>query len=354
MSADNLSQLKQDAEAAIAGASDLAALDDVRVAYLGKSGSISAQMKKVGGLPPEERKTFGAEVNALRNAVTEVLEARKLLLEKEALAQKLASEALDMSLPARPEVQGSIHPISHVIEEIEVIFAEMGFMAVAGPDVESDWNNFEALNFPANHPAREMQDTFFMEAADDEGKPYVLRTHTSSVQIRHMTEHGAPSRIICHGRTYRCDSDQTHSPMFHQVEGLVIEKRVHMGHLKWTLQSFLNRFFEQDDIPIRFRPSFFPFVEPGAEVDIGCTKGQGTLKIGAGDDWLEILGCGMVHPNVLKSCGIDPKEYQGFAFGIGIERLAMLKYGVSDLRTFFEGDVRWLEHYGFAPLGEAA
>jgi phenylalanyl-tRNA synthetase alpha chain len=261
----------------------------------------------------------------------------------------LAEEAIDVSLPIRPEMAGRLHPITQTIDEAIAILGEMGFSVAEGPEIEDDFHNFTALNIPPEHPARQMHDTFYFPEKDD-GSRNVLRTHTSPVQIRTMVSGEPPFRIIAPGRTYRCDSDMTHTPMFHQIEGLVIDESTHFGHLKGCLLNFLSAFFEVDDLPLRFRPSFFPFTEPSAEVDIGCAREGGELKIGAGRDWMEILGCGMVHPNVLKACDIDPDKYQGFAFGLGVERMAMLKYGIPDLRTFFDADLRWLKHYGFVPL----
>lgn len=346
-----LTSLQQEALKAIAGTYSLDELEKLRVHYLGKKGTISSQMSQIGKLPPEERKSFGAEVNNAKQAVETALTSRKETLEAEALNAKLANETIDVTLPVRLEAKGSIHPIMQVIEEVTTILAQQGFTVAEGPEVEDDFHNFNALNIPENHPARQMQDTFYLTASDeDSDSPLLLRTHTSSVQIREMADGKAPFRIIAPGRVYRSDYDMTHTPMFHQIEGLYIDKNIHMGHLKGCLHQFLRSFFELDDVPLRFRPSFFPFTEPSAEVDIGCKRGDGELKIGGGDDWLEILGCGMVHPNVLKNVGIDPHEYQGFAFGIGIERLAMLKYGMPDLRAFFDSDIRWLEHYSFNPL----
>jgi phenylalanyl-tRNA synthetase alpha chain len=311
----------------------------------------------------EEKKTFGAEVNALKQDVTQAIEARRATLSEAAIAEKLQTEWLDVTLPPRPERGGTVHPVTQVIEEITAIFADMGFSVATGPEIEDDYHNFTALNFPEHHPAREMHDTFFLKVASSElrvpsrehsqpatGNSQLLRTHTSPVQIRTMRAGKPPFRFIAPGKTYRHDSDQTHTPMFHQVEGFVIDKGIHMGHLKGVIELFLKRFFALDAVPLRFRPSFFPFTEPSAEVDIGCARGKDAIVIGAGADWLEVMGCGMVHPNVLKNCGIDPNEWQGFAFGMGVERLATLKYGMPDLRDFFESDIRWLTHYGFAPL----
>ncbi|MBY0432393.1 MAG: phenylalanine--tRNA ligase subunit alpha, partial [Rhodospirillales bacterium] len=298
---------------------------------------------------PEERKQAGQRLNTIKDSVAAAIEARKAALEEAALDQRLARERIDVTLPPRPETIGRVHPISQTMDEVTAIFGAMGFEVAEGPDIEDDFHNFTALNFPSGHPARLMHDTFFLPERGD-GERFLLRTHTSPVQVRTMRNRKPPIRIIAPGRTYRCDSDMTHTPMFHQVEGLVIDTTATMAQLKGCLTEFIRQYFEIDDVPVRFRPSFFPFTEPSAEMDIGCSRAGGELKIGAGADWLEILGCGMVHPNVLRHCGIDPAEYQGFAFGMGIERIAMLKYGIPDLRTFFESDLRWLKHYGFLPL----
>lgn len=334
--------------AAIADATSTKALDDVRVAYLGKSGEVTGQMKTLGTLPPEARKEAGAQINAVKDQVTAALEAKKAALESAELDAKLAAETIDITLPAAPVTQGSIHPITQVTEELTAIFADFGFSVAEGPEIEDDFHNFSALNIPESHPARQMHDTFYLQG-DGVTRP-VLRTHTSPVQIRTMMSQKPPIRIIAPGTTYRSDSDMTHTPMFHQIEGLVIEKNIHMGHLKGLLHDALAAFFGLENVPMRFRASFFPFTEPSAEVDIGCKRGKDALVIGEGSDWLEVAGCGMVHPNVLKNCGLDPAEWQGFAFGCGIERLAMLKYNIPDLRTMFAGDMRWLNHYGFSPL----
>ncbi|WNJ89232.1 phenylalanine--tRNA ligase subunit alpha [Bosea sp. 685] len=335
----------------IAGAQDETALEQVRIAALGKAGSISALLKTLGAMTPEERKDKGPLINGLRDKVQGALSARKEALGEAALDARLASETVDITLPVRegPEARGRIHPISQVIDEITAIFGDMGFSVAEGPDVETDDLNFTRLNFPVGHPAREMHDTFFF-APDANGERKLLRTHTSPVQVRTMMAQEPPIRVICPGRTYRMDSDQTHTPMFHQVEGLVIDKKAHMGHMKWVLEEFCKAFFEIDNVKMRFRPSFFPFTEPSVEVDIQCSRKGGEIRFGEGEDWLEILGCGMVHPNVLKNCGLDPDVYQGFAWGMGIDRIAMLKYGMPDLRPFFEADLRWLAHYGFRPL----
>ena len=324
------------------------ALEDIRVAVLGKKGRITDMMKGLGQMEPGERKAAGQALNALKGEVADALEAKKTSLGDAELDQRLMTEKIDVTLSPVPEGKGTIHPISQTIDEITSIFGEMGFTVAEGPDIEDDWHNFTALNIPLDHPARQEHDTFYLPGEDGERK--VLRTHTSPVQIRTMTDGEPPIRIIVPGRTYRSDYDATHSPMFHQVEGLVIDKTSHMGHLKGCLIEFCRAFFEVDDLPVRFRPSYFPFTEPSAEVDIGCTREGGEFRIGHGDDWLEILGSGMINPNVLSNCGIDPNEYQGFAFGMGVERVAMLKYGIPDLRTFFESDLRWLRHYGFRSL----
>ncbi|UZF92567.1 phenylalanine--tRNA ligase subunit alpha [Bosea sp. NBC_00550] len=347
----DIATLERDVLAAIDTASDETAVEDVRIAALGKSGSISALLKTLGAMTPDERKEKGPLINGLRDRVQGAIAARKEALGEAALETRLASERVDVSLPVQdgPEARGRIHPISQVIDEITAIFGDMGFAIAEGPDVETDDLNFTKLNFPVGHPAREMHDTFFF-APDANGERKLLRTHTSPVQVRTMLAQEPPIRVICPGRTYRNDSDQTHTPMFHQVEGLVIDKTAHLGHLKWILEEFCKSFFEIDDVKMRFRPSFFPFTEPSMEVDIQCSRKGGEIRFGEGEDWLEILGCGMVHPNVLRNCGLDPEVYQGFAWGMGIDRIAMLKYGMPDLRPFFEADVRWLAHYGFRPL----
>lgn len=343
--------LETDLVNAISAAADEATLEAIRIAVLGKSGSISALLKSLGTMTPDDRKEKGPLINGLRDSVTEALASRRAVLRDAALEIRLASESIDVTLPVRPSAaaRGRIHPISQVIDELTVIFGDMGFAVAEGPDIETDFFNFTALNFPVGHPAREMHDTFFFNP-DEKGERKLLRTHTSPVQIRTMMSQKPPIRVIIPGRTYRCDSDQTHTPMFHQVEGLVIDKGSHMGHLKWILAEFCKSFFEVDDVKMRFRPSFFPFTEPSVEVDIQCSRKGGEIRFGEGEDWLEILGCGMVHPNVIRHCGLDPDEYQGFAWGMGIDRIAMLKYGMPDLRPFFEADVRWLSHYGFRPL----
>jgi phenylalanyl-tRNA synthetase alpha chain len=312
---------------------------------------VSELLKTLGAMTPDERKEKGPLINGLRDKVQTAIATRKETLAEAALEQRLAAERVDVTLPVRegPETRGRIHPISQVIDELTAIFADMGFAIAEGPDIETDYYNFTALNFPVGHPAREMHDTFFL-APDHKSERKVLRTHTSPVQIRTMKAQQPPIRVIIPGRTYRHDSDQTHTPMFHQVEGLVIDTSSNIAHMKWVLEEFCKAFFEVDQVKMRFRPSFFPFTEPSAEVDIQCSRQGGEIRFGEGNDWMEILGCGMVHPNVLRNCGLDPDHYQGFAWGLGIDRIAMLKYGMPDLRPFFEADVRWLNHYGFRPL----
>ena len=347
----DLAALQHETLAAIEGAADESALEAVRVAALGKKGAISALLATLGKLSPDERKTQGAAINALKDAVTGALAARRGVLKKAALEAQLERETLDVTLPVRPPgvETGRIHPISQVMDEIVVIFAEMGFSVAEGPDIETDDYNFTRLNFPLGHPAREMHDTFFLEP-NANGERKLLRTHTSPVQVRTMLSQKPPIRVICPGRTYRCDADQTHTPMFHQVEGLVVDERATLANLKWVLEEFCKAFFEVPHVGMRFRPSFFPFTSPSMEVDIQCRRSGGEIRFGEGDDWLEILGCGMVHQNVLTNCGIDPEVYQGFAWGMGIDRVAMLKYGMPDLRDFFDADLRWINHYGFKPL----
>lgn len=349
---EDLKELETGLLAQITAAADLKALDEIRVSVLGKKGMITEKMKTLGSLPLEEKIAAGKSLNLIKSAVEKAIDTKKQELETAELNRKLANERVDVTLPVRPEIQGRIHPVSKIYEEVVAIFGQMGFEVAEGPDIEDQFHNFNALNMPANHPARQMQDTFYIANPDsaDFDDSFVVRTHTSGMQIRTMESKKPPIRIIAPGRTYRSDYDATHTPMFHQVEGLVIDKTTTMAHLKGCLYDFVKAFFEIDDIKVRYRPSYFPFTEPSAEMDIGCRKGKGELKIGEGDDWLEILGCGMVHPNVLRAGGIDPDEYQGFAFGVGIDRLAMLKYGIPDLRTFFESDLRWLKHYGFVPL----
>ncbi len=344
----DLQTLETDLAAKIDAASSESALEEVRIAALGKKGAVSERMKMLGKMSPEEKKEMGPALNGLKNRVAAAIEAKKEALEEAALDARLATERVDVTLPVRPEPKGKIHPVSQVMEEIGAIFSAMGFDIAEGPDIEDDFHNFTALNFPPDHPAREMHDTFFFEEKDD-GSRMVLRTHTSPVQIRTMMSQKPPIRIIIPGRTYRCDSDQTHTPMFHQVEGLVIDRSSHMGHLKGVLEAFIKAFFEIDDVETRFRPHFFPFTEPSAEMDVKYERVGDEVRIGQGEQWMEILGCGMVHPNVLRNCGLDPDEYQGFAWGMGVDRLAMLKYGIPDLRDFFAADMRWLQHYGFDP-----
>jgi phenylalanyl-tRNA synthetase alpha chain len=347
----DLASLKFETLAAIAAATDEPALEAARVAAFGKKGAISALLATLGKMSPDERRTAGAAINALKDEVAEALAARRTVLRASALEARLAREAVDVTLPVRPAgvETGRIHPISQVFDEITAIFADMGFAVAEGPDVESDDYNFTKLNFPPGHPAREMHDTFFF-APNASGERKLLRTHTSPVQVRTMLTQKPPIRIICPGRTYRCDADQTHTPMFHQVEGLVIDKSANLGNLKWVVEEFCKAFFEVPKVAMRFRPSFFPFTSPSLEVDIQCRRSGGEIRFGEGEDWLEILGCGMVHANVLRNCGIDPDVYQGFALGMGIDRIAMLKYGLPDLRDFFDADLRWIDHYGFKPL----
>lgn len=344
-------KLEADFLAAIADAVEERVLEDVRVAALGKKGRVSELMKGLGSMSPEERKTMGPLLNGLKDRLTDALAARKTALAEAALETRLASERIDVTLPLRESAieAGRIHPLSQVWDEVVAVFADMGFSVEQGPDIESDHYNFTSLNFPEGHPAREMHDTFYFEPRADGSRP-LLRTHTSPVQVRTMEKGKPPFRFVCPGRTYRCDSDQTHTPQFHQIEGLVIDETTHLGHLKWTLEEFLRAFFEVEGVELRMRPSFFPFTEPSMEVDVRCARLGNEIRIGEGNDWLEILGCGMVHPNVLKAAGIDPERYQGFAFGMGLDRLAMLKYGIPDLRAFFESDLRWLRHYGFSAL----
>jgi phenylalanyl-tRNA synthetase alpha chain len=351
MSAPELDSLQSELLAAVARASDLGTLEEVRITALGKKGRVSELTQRLGSMPPEERRSFGQAVNTLKTRVGEALEAKRQELASAATAARLAHERADVTLPVRPGplAEGRIHPVSQVTDEITEIFADMGFSIAEGPDIETDFNNFTALNIPPEHPARQDHDTFYFAERSDGTRP-LLRTHTSPVQIRTMLTEKPPLRIIAPGRVYRCDSDQTHTPMFHQVEGLVIDEETHLGHLKWVLEEFCKAFFEVPQVKMRFRASHFPFTEPSMEVDIGYAKVGDEIRIGEGDQWLEILGCGMVHPNVLKNVDLDPKKYQGFAFGMGIDRIAMLKYGMPDLRAFFSGDLRWLKHYGFAPL----
>jgi phenylalanyl-tRNA synthetase alpha chain len=348
---DDLAALEARLLASVAAAADEAALEEVRVAALGKAGSVTGLLKGLGAMAPDARREAGAAINALKDRVGAALAARRTDLADRALEARLANDRVDVSLPPleSPIEAGRIHPISQVIDELTAIFADMGFAVAEGPDIETDDLNFTKLNFPEGHPAREMHDTFFF-APNAKGERLLLRTHTSPVQVRTMLAQKPPIRVICPGRTYRCDSDQTHTPMFHQVEGLVVSKEATLGELKWVLEAFCKAFFEVPNVTMRFRPSFFPFTEPSMEVDIQCRRQGGEIRFGEGDDWLEILGCGMVHPNVLRNCGIDPDEFTGYAWGMGIDRIAMLKYGMPDLRPFFEADVRWLKHYGFRPL----
>ncbi|HTC84330.1 MAG TPA: phenylalanine--tRNA ligase subunit alpha [Rhizomicrobium sp.] len=346
----DIARLQSEILAAVSGAADEAALEGVRVATLGKKGSVSALLATLGSLSPDERKIQGPKFNGLKDAVTEAIAARKAQLADAALDARLASERLDVTLPSAPENSGTVHPISQVLEEVVAIFADLGFGVAEGPDVEYDDYNFTKLNIPPDHPARQMQDTFYVAPQADGSSP-VLRTHTSPVQVRVMLKQKPPIRVISPGRTYRVDSDATHSPMFHQVEALVVDEGIHLGHLKWTVEQFCKAFFEIDQIELRARPSFFPFTEPSLEWDMRCDRSvPGKITFGAGDDWLELGGSGMVHRKVLENCGIDSGKYQGFAFGFGLDRMAMLKYGIPDIRSFFESDVRWLKHYGFAAL----
>lgn len=347
-----LDELKRDLLDAIANSADEAAIEAVRVAALGKKGSVSELLKTLGAMSPEERQTRGAAINDLKTEIATAIAARKADLKDQAIAARLARETVDVSLPVRssPVERGRIHPISQIVDEITAIFADMGFSIAEGPDIETDYYNFTALNFPEGHPAREMHDTFFFPP-DENGERKVLRTHTSPVQVRTMEAQKPPIRIIIPGKTYRQDSDATHSPMFHQVEGLVVDKTANVANMRWILEEFCKTFFEVEHVTMRFRPSYFPFTEPSFEVDIQCDRSSGPIvKFGEGKDWMEILGCGMVHPNVLRAGGLDPDEYQGFAWGMGLDRIAMLKYGMPDLRNFFDADVRWLTHYGFRPL----
>jgi phenylalanyl-tRNA synthetase alpha chain len=367
MSMTDLDHMREHMLAAIDAAAGLDALDTVRVEALGKQGRVTQLLKTLGGMSAEERQVEGPRIQGLRTAVADAIAARKQVLQRAALDARLAGETLDMTLPADAPLSGTVHPVSQVMDELAEIFADLGFAVATGPEIEDDWHNFTALNIPETHPARAMHDTFYLEPqartdGGEHGSPsnggfavgdarrMLLRTHTSPVQIRTMLQQKPPIRIIAPGRTYRSDSDATHTPMFHQVEGLVIDKGVTLGHLKWTLETFLKAFFERDDITLRLRPSYFPFTEPSAEVDVGYTMQKGKRVIGGSEGWMEVLGSGMVHPKVIAACGLDPDEWQGFAFGCGIDRLAMLKYGMDDLRAFFDGDIRWLKHYGFSAL----
>lgn len=345
----DIATLETELTTAIDAADTLDALEAVRIAALGKQGSVSALLKTMGAMSPDERQVQGPIINGLRETVTAALAAKKAALETAALNQRLATERVDMTLPAPEMPRGTVHPVSQVMDELAEIFADMGFAVAEGPEIEDQWHNFTALNMPETHPARAMHDTFYMNASEGE-EPKVLRTHTSPVQIRTMTSQEPPIRIIAPGRVYRSDSDATHTPMFHQIEGLVIDKGIHLGHLKWTLETFLRAFFERDDVVLRLRPSYFPFTEPSVEVDVGYSVIKGKRVIGGSEGWMEVLGSGMVHRKVIEACGLDPDIWQGFAFGTGVDRLAMLKYGMDDLRAFFDGDNRWLQHYGFNAL----
>jgi len=363
--------------ARIEAAGDLAAVEQERVALLGKQGAITQLLKTLGQMTPERRQLEGPRIHGLRERVTEAIAERKSALEAAELERRLATETLDMTLPVAPAPQGSVHPVSQVMDELAEIFADLGFSVATGPEIEDDWHNFTALNIPESHPARAMHDTFYFRSPSPSGdgqgvgavggrggdgqaplptlpaegeRAMLLRTHTSPVQIRTMLEQEPPIYVIAPGRVYRSDSDATHTPMFHQVEMLVIDRGIHLGHLKWTLETFLKAFFEREDIVLRLRPSYFPFTEPSAEIDVGYTVQNGRRVLGGSDAFMELGGSGVVHPNVLRSCGLDPDEWQGFAFGCGIDRLAMLKYGMDDLRAFFDGDLRWLRHYGFSAL----
>ena len=345
----NFDTLRKELMAAIGKSADSDELEILRVEALGKKGRVTQLMKELGTMDAEERRSIGQSLNSIKNEITLAIEERKIALANNELETRLLKEKVDVTLPTRPEAVGRIHPISQTIDEVVAILGEMGLQVAEGPDIEDDWHNFTALNIPPDHPARQEHDTFYLPG-ETKGQRMVLRTHTSPVQIRTMQNSTPPFRIIAPGRTYRCDYDAPHSPMFHQVEGLVVDQGTHMGQLKGCLIEFCRAFFGVDNLPVRFRPSYFPFTEPSAEVDIGCTREGGQFRIGHGDDWLEILGCGMVNPKVLENCGIDSARYQGFAFGMGVERLAMLKYGIPDLRTFYETDLRWLKHYGFSAL----
>src|SRR4051812_15614975 len=331
-------------------APDLGAVEALRVRLLGKQGEITARLKSLGSMDPEARAAEAPKVHALREQVSDAIASRKAALEGAELERRLATERIDLSLPAPESASGSVHPVSQVMDELAEIFADLGFSVAEGPEIETQWYNFTALNMPEFHPARAMQDTFYLEPRTSDEERFVLRTHTSPVQIRTMETNPPPLRVIAPGRVYRSDSDATHTPMFHQVEGLAIDRDITLGHLRWTLETFLKAFFERDDIIIRMRPSYFPFTEPSAEVDVGWSMEKGRRVVGGQEGWMEVLGSGMVHPKVLANCGLDPDEWQGFAFGCGIDRLAMLKYGMDDLRAFFDGDIRWLKHYGFGAL----
>lgn len=341
--------------AAIAAADSAEAVEAIRIAALGKQGWVSALLKTLGPMSPDERQIAGPRIHAAREAIGAALAERKAALDNAALEARLASERLDLSLPAPESPRGSVHPIGQVMDELAEIFADLGFTVATGPEIEDDWHNFTALNMPETHPARAMHDTFYFPDRDARGRAMLLRTHTSPVQIRAMVSQGAPLRLIAPGRVYRSDSDATHTPMFHQIEGLVIDRDIHLGHLKWTLETFLKAFFERDDIVLRLRPSYFPFTEPSVEVDVGYRLEGGRRVVGGDGDapggaWMEVLGSGMVNARVIAFAGLDPDQWQGFAFGTGVDRLAMLKYGMDDLRAFFDGDTRWLAHYGFGAL----
>jgi phenylalanyl-tRNA synthetase alpha chain len=345
-----LEKMQSDWLGRIEAAADLGALDAERVAALGRQGAVTQLLKTLGGMTPDQRQSEGPRIHALRETITEAIAARKAALEAADLDRRLATETLDMTLPVETGAQGTVHPVSQVMDELAEIFSDLGFSVATGPEIEDDWHNFTALNIPESHPARAMHDTFYFPQSQPGGHPMLLRTHTSPVQIRTMQTQKPPIYIIAPGRTYRSDSDATHTPMFHQIEGLVIDRAITLGHLKWTLQTFLTAFFERDDIVLRMRPSYFPFTEPSAEVDVGYHLEEGRRVLGGTDHWMELLGSGMVHPKVIAACGLDPDAWQGFAFGVGIDRLAMLKYGMDDLRAFFDGDMRWLRHYGFSAL----
>jgi len=346
---EDLQSLETEIISGINACNDLGQLENLRISEVGKKGRVSLLMRELGRMTAEEKKTFGPKLNGLKTRITNSITDQKTKLEQQELNRRLQSERIDITLPSAPEQCGSIHPVTQVMDEVTEIFTELGFSVAEGPEIEEDFYNFTALNIPPEHPARQMHDTFYFPE-DENGNRKLLRTHTSPVQIRTMMAGPPPYRIIAPGRTYRCDSDATHTPMFHQVEALVIDRNIHMGHLKWCIEEFCARFFERDDIKIRFRPSYFPFTEPSAEVDIGCAFRDGEILIGEGNDWLEIMGCGMVNPRVLENVNLDPDEYQGFAFGMGLDRIAMLKWGIPDLRDFFAADLRWLKHYGFAAL----
>lgn len=348
----NIDALETETLTSIENATTIEAIEAIRLEIAGKNGVLTQAMKDLAKLTPDEKRQMGQTLNSFRDRFTVALHEKKTKIEAAVLEATLQTERVDVTLPVGRDASGYLHPITRVIDEVTQIFAQMGFSVAEGPDIETDHNNFSALNIPESHPARQMHDTFYLKSNFDDGTPLLLRTHTSPVQVRTMMSQQPPIRIIAPGRTYRCDSDQTHTPMFHQIEGLYIDRaeNVHMGHLKSCIETFCRTFFDSAALPIRFRPSFFPFTEPSAEIDIGCRRTKDGIQIGAGNDWLEIMGCGMVHPNVLKNCGIDPDMYQGFAFGMGVERLAMLKYNIPDLRTFFEGHSKWIQHYGFFPF----